>query len=40
LQSFFRRSQAHVIIFGKPAAAKWMVGPGEDKAIDLKVRGL
>lgn len=30
----------HVIAFGKPAAAKWFVGPGEDKALDLKIRAL
>ena len=29
-----------VISFAKWTAVKWMVGPGEDKVIDLKVRGL
>lgn len=30
----------HVIAFGKATAARWMVGPAEDKAIELKVRAL
>jgi hypothetical protein len=30
----------HVIAFGKFTAIKWFVGPGEDKALDLKVRAL
>lgn len=30
----------HVIAFGKPTVVKWLVGPGEDKAVDLKVRAL
>jgi hypothetical protein len=30
----------HVVSFGKWTAAKWFVGPGEDKALDLKVRPL
>ena len=36
----FAAPKPHAIVFGKPLAAKWMVGPGEDKAVDLKVRGL
>lgn len=30
----------HVITFGKWTTVKWFVGPGESKALDLKVRGL
>ena len=30
----------HVIAFGKVMAVKWLVGPAEDKAIDLKIRPL
>ncbi len=30
----------HVIAFGKVTAVKWLVGPAEDKALDLKIRAL
>ncbi len=30
----------HVVSFGRWTAVKWFVGPGEDKALDLKVRPL
>src|SRR5713101_6085908 len=30
----------HVVSFGKWTAVKWVVGPGEDKTLDLKVRQL
>ncbi|HLB86384.1 MAG TPA: hypothetical protein VJK29_01895, partial [Terriglobales bacterium] len=30
----------HVVSFGKWTSVKWFVGPGEDKALDLKVRPL
>jgi hypothetical protein len=30
----------HVVSFGKWTAAKWFVGPSEDKTLDLKVRPL
>lgn len=33
-------SKPHVIAFGKVTAVKWLVGPAEDKALDLKVRAL
>lgn len=30
----------HVITFGKVMSVKWLVGPTEDKAVDLKIRPL
>jgi hypothetical protein len=30
----------HVIVLGKASSIKWLVGPAEEKALDLKVRGL
>lgn len=30
----------HVIAFGKPSVAKWLVGSSEDKSVDLKIRAL
>lgn len=32
--------KTHVIAFGKVTSVKWLVGPAEDKAVDLKIRPL
>jgi hypothetical protein len=36
----FGAPKSHVIAFGKATSIKWLVGPAEDKALDLKVRAL
>jgi hypothetical protein len=33
-------TKPHVISFGKLTAVKWLVGPNEDKGLDLKIRAL
>lgn len=38
--SAFAASKAHVIAFGKALPVKLMVGPTEDKSLDMTVRGL
>jgi len=32
--------KTHVVAFGKVTTVKWLVGPNETQAVDLKVRGL
>jgi len=36
----FAASKPHVISFGKVTTVKWLVGPNEDQALDLRVRAL
>src|SRR5215467_547714 len=36
----FAVPKPHVVSFGKWTSVRWQVGPNEDKAFDLKVRGL
>jgi hypothetical protein len=40
VSSAWATPKPHIIVFGKVAAVKWLVGPAEDKALDLKIRPL
>ncbi|HKS76306.1 MAG TPA: hypothetical protein VJQ82_24040 [Terriglobales bacterium] len=33
-------SKPHVIVFGKATVGRWLVGPGEDKPVELRIRPL